>query len=765
MARILLSIILICWIACLLVLFIDLLWWDKKLAFPLILGGALQLIPLGLLVNKKLSASSFVLVVIYVLLTTTLATISYGIRDYVLIAYPIIIMFAGLTAQQRGLFFSTLLTLAAFVWLVFGETIGWFIVQKSFVPDVIDLLVAGILIMIAAWAVYILVSNAQYGLTQTWRELGERIRAEEALKKSQIRLQALTDATQQFFVLMDSAANIISFNRIAARDASLAFGLNMREGDSMFKFISEQERPQFTEDFNKALCGETVTVEKLSTSFVWQDHWVSFTYNPAHDEDGKVVGVCLNAIDITERKHTEDALQNSERRLQALIENGLDHISLLDAKGNLLWESPSATNMLGYKFNEFIGKSIFDIMHPDDLGRVGPQFAEVARAPGIRRSGIFRVRRSDSVWCWVEAVVTNFLHDPAVEAIVINYRDITGRKQAEEAEREQRILAEALSNSAAALNNTLNFNDILDRILDNVGQVVPHDAANIMLLDKDGDTLSIAYTRGYLERDTKNIATIRLSLARMSILAEAARNGQVLLPDTRSHPAWFNISVTDWVCSYLAVPIHIRQTTIGFINLDSATPGFFNSDHAERLQAFVNHAAIAIENARLYEEVQKLAMTDTLTGIFNRAFFEAELARMELSRDFPVSIIIADLDNMKKTNDTLGHAAGDELLKQTVQALLTVFRASDILARIGGDEFAILLPNTDSARVEQMLSRVRRKLTEYNTANSDLSVQLSLGASTAEHGNLLAMAFTIADQHMYADKALRKSRTAGSAHT
>lgn len=763
LARILLATVLTYWFASLFVMFVDLIWWEKKLILPLVSGGALQLISVVLLLKKRLLLSSLISIGTYMLVTTALATIGGGIRDYVVMLYPIIIMLAGLTAQQRGLVFSTVLALLSLIWLIFGELHGLFEAYRLHTPDWIDLLIASVLIMIAAWAGYLLVSNAQYGLRQTWRELGERIRAEEALKKSQTRLQALTDATQQSFVLMDSAANILSFNRIAARNARITFGEDMQEGDPMFKFIAEQDRAQFTEAFNQALCGETVYVEKLSPLFIWQEHWVSLTYNPAHDKDGNIIGVCLNTIDVTERKLAEAALQNNERRLKALIENGLDYISLLDTQGNLLWENPSSTSMLGYRPNEFLGKSLFEIMHPDDLERISPQFAELAGEPGSRRSGVFRLRRSDGAWCWVEAIVSNFLHDPAVEALVVNYRDITERKQMEEAEREQRSLAEALSNSAAALNNTLNFGEVLDRVLDNVGRVVPHDAANIMLLDQDGDTLSIAYTRGYLERDAKEIASIRLSMAAMSILMEAAGSGQALLiPDTRSHPAWFDFPATHWVCSYLTVPIQIRQHTVGFLNLDSATSGFFNSNHAERLQAFANHAAIAIENARLYEQVQKLALTDTLTGTFNRAFFEAEVTRMELSRDFPMSIILADLDNMKKTNDTLGHAAGDELLKRTVQTLQAVFRASDIIARIGGDEFAVLLPQTDSVEAEQMLARVRRKLTEYNATNSDLPVRLSLGAGTAEHGQLLAMAFTIADQRLYADKAMRKSLAPGN---
>ena len=225
--------------------------------------------------------------------------------------------------------------------------------------------------------------------------------------------------------------------------------------------------------------------------------------------------------------------------------------------------------------------------------------------------------------------------------------------------------------------------------------------------------------------------------------------------DTHVNPGWVTFPATRWIRSYLAVPIRIHQATVGFLNLDSQTTGFFNTDHSERLLAFANHAALAIQNAQLYENMKIMAVTDALTGIYNRSFFEAELARLELSRDFPVSIIIADLDNLKKINDIFGHSAGDKLLKQVAQILRETFRAADIVARIGGDEFAALLPVTDMAAGEQMLLRVRAKLDDHNVNPPDLPVDLSLGVSTAEKGNL-AKAFAVADQRMYDDKAARK---------
>jgi diguanylate cyclase (GGDEF)-like protein/PAS domain S-box-containing protein len=158
------------------------------------------------------------------------------------------------------------------------------------------------------------------------------------------------------------------------------------------------------------------------------------------------------------------------------------------------------------------------------------------------------------------------------------------------------------------------------------------------------------------------------------------------------------------------------------------------------------------ERKQMETKLKELSIHDALTGLYNRGFFAEEMARLGRGRQFPVSIVMADLNGMKKTNDVDGHAAGDLLLQRTAQVLNVAFRADDIVARFGGDEFAILLPYTDSASAQQLLCRVRGALDKYNTAHGGMPLSIAFGVSTAEQGGTLTNTLKEADTRMYEEK-------------
>jgi len=142
---------------------------------------------------------------------------------------------------------------------------------------------------------------------------------------------------------------------------------------------------------------------------------------------------------------------------------------------------------------------------------------------------------------------------------------------------------------------------------------------------------------------------------------------------------------------------------------------------------------------------------DSLTGLYNRAFFDEELSRLAHGRMFPLSIVMADVNNLKTVNDTLGHAAGDTLIRLAARIILRVFRAEDIVARIGGDEFAVLLPETGIAVAEAAVGRIMG-CPEIVTGQ----VSIAFGIASAENREQLADALKLSDKRMYRDKFEQK---------
>ncbi len=156
------------------------------------------------------------------------------------------------------------------------------------------------------------------------------------------------------------------------------------------------------------------------------------------------------------------------------------------------------------------------------------------------------------------------------------------------------------------------------------------------------------------------------------------------------------------------------------------------------------------------EQLRYLSIHDSLSGLYNRAFFEEEVSRIEQGRLYPVSVIIADIDRLKATNDSLGHAAGDELIKRTAAMIRKAFRSEDIIARIGGDEFAVLLPGLTTQEAQKALERLRHKVANQAKEIDGLSLEISAGVATCEKGCSLIETMKEADEAMYREKQMKR---------
>jgi len=181
------------------------------------------------------------------------------------------------------------------------------------------------------------------------------------------------------------------------------------------------------------------------------------------------------------------------------------------------------------------------------------------------------------------------------------------RQRSEAAEREQRALAEALRDTAAVLNSTLDLDEVLDHIMADVGHVVPHDSANIMLIE-DGYARVVRNLDPLQRFPPAAMLALRYLVAALPNLAAMVATGRPsVIVDTLSAPGWADLPETRWIRAVVGAPVQIKGRVIGFITLDSTVPGFFTPAHAERLLAFAHQAGLAIENAQLYESIREHA--------------------------------------------------------------------------------------------------------------------------------------------------------------
>ena len=439
------------------------------------------------------------------------------------------------------------------------------------------------------------------------------------------------------------------------------------------------------------------------------ERWVRWINRAIFDDHGAIKEYLSIGEDITESKQMLSMLQESEAVKSTIIEATPDLIILHDEQGHYLDILSGKDELLYRPRQEMIGKKMEDIL-PGKIVPVILESINKALETGIMQTLEFTFPAKEGP-VYLESRI-KVIGDRKVITFV---RDITERKNVENALRQSEE----------------KYREIIDNIqeayyeVDLEGNLVFFNNATVKMLGYSAEELKgMSFRKIY-----KDPETVYQTFRQLYHSGSALRS--------------------------LTLELIHKDGSLMFSEISAS----LIRDKLGNICGFRGLARDITERVRLEDKLKFLSMHDQLTGLHNRAYFEEEMKRLEKGRDYPVTMISADLDDLKLVNDSLGHLAGDDLLRAAAGILKISIRKGDILARVGGDEFTAILPTTDEETGELVAARIRSNIEAYNREHPELPLGLSIGVATA-NGNdkKLHEVFKQADDHMYHDKLYRSNR-------
>lgn len=566
-------------------------------------------------------------------------------------------------------------------------------------------------------------------------DITARKAAEDALQAQRLFLQEIFASIQDGLCVLDAELTVLATNPTIQRWFAECLPL---EGRKCYQAFHGRETP----------CPDCLVLRALESAEAVSDlqilpdgdgalHCREITAFPLLDtEKRSVKGVIEYVRDVTERQQTEVALAQSEATLRALLNASADAAFLIDTQRTILAVNEALARRFGRTTTELLGTDAFSFL-PSPVAEL--RKVQFQRVIDSGRPVRFEDQR-DGRW------YDNSFHpirdaEGQVVRLAGFSRDITARKETEALIQlvalEQTVVAElgrqALMGEAVP--------ELFRLALDHTGHLLDSDMCEVFALQPDRETLLLAAGIKWTADDIGQASIVLpRGVAETSLMVTLdSPQGQELIP---------SLFWDAGMMSHAFVAIHANQRLWGLLGIHKRTHHAFSQGEIHFLESVANILGAAITQNEQREQLTYVSTHDAITGLYNRQFFETELKRLARGRHFPVSVVMADLDGLKSVNDTHGHPAGDALLRRTGEMLTTVVRAEDIVARVGGDEFTVLLPDF-ALTSDDLQARIANYAAAHPVPDEAPHLILSFGIAVAVDGNGLLEAVSIADQRMY----------------
>jgi diguanylate cyclase (GGDEF)-like protein/PAS domain S-box-containing protein len=532
-------------------------------------------------------------------------------------------------------------------------------------------------------------------------DIAERRRAEARAE----RLAGIFETTAAAVVGMAVDGTIRSFNPAAER----LYGYSAEEaiGRNVSLLIPPERHGEMSSNKTRintgAGVGEIETVRRRKDG---TDIHVAIALSPLLDEAGNIAGASTIARDITAQVQTREELRVSEERLRATIDGAPIGIALMAADGTVLRVNRALCEMLGYDEGELIARNRRDFNHPEDADDDAELIERMlaGEIPGYEIEKRY-VRADGSTLHGQLAVTLARDRDGNPMHIVSHLQDIGRRKEDEARAAVHTREQEALSDVATLVAGEANPRPVFAAAAERVADILQADFARVVRLDADGLARLVGgWAAPHLPQPELGC---EVDPDGPTATATALRTGRAAVVGGAA-PVLVYAGVLSTLG--LAEPVYVNgelwgAVSVGWVQKPDAPP-----QAAARLARFCNLVSLAVTGAEAREQLSRQASTDHLTGLFNLRTFsdrlDEEVARSRRHRR-PLSLAVFDLDLFKLVNDTHGHQMGDRVLAEFAARLMSQRRDGDVIARVGGEEFAWIMPDTRGSSARAAAERAR----------------------------------------------------------